>query len=60
MTNDGIDLSGHDLTETLHRNRRREKELAQSQGLGELASLLLPLSVAIARLTARCDVAEMA
>ena len=60
MKDGEIDLSGHDLIETLERNRRREKELAQSQGLSALASLLLPLSVALARLTARCDVAEMA
>jgi hypothetical protein len=60
MTNGKIDLSGHDLTETLEKNRRRAKELVQSQDLGELASMLLPLSVALARLTARGDVTETA
>jgi hypothetical protein len=49
--------TGHDLAETMERNRRRQAEAAQSQGLSELAAMLLPLSVALARLTARFDVA---
>lgn len=56
MVKDEIE-TGHDLAETLERNRRRRTEAAQSQGLSELAGMLLPLSVALARLTARCDVA---
>ena len=60
MTKDEIDASGYDLTETMARNRRRRTEAAQGEGLGELAGMLLPLSVALARLTARCDMAEAA
>jgi hypothetical protein len=48
--------SGHDLVETLERNRRRRTEAVRSQELSALGGMLLPLSVALARLTARCDV----
>lgn len=60
MTKDEIDVSGCDLAETMERNRRRRSEAAQGEGLSDLAGLLLPLSVALARLTARCDMAEAA
>lgn len=60
MMKDEIDVSGHDLVETLAKERRRRAEAVQGHGLGELSGLLLPLSVALARLTARCDVREAA
>lgn len=57
---DEIEISGYDLTATMERNRQRRSEVSQSAGLGELSGMLLPLSVALARLTARCDVREAA
>lgn len=60
MTKDEIDVSGHDLVETLAKERRRRAEIAQSQGLSDLAAMLLPVSVALARLTARSYVKEAA
>lgn len=55
-----IDTSGHDIVETLEGNRRRRAEAAQAKALGERDRMLLPLSVALARLTARCNVREAA
>jgi len=60
MNNDVIDVTGYDFAETLDKDRRRRAEATQSQGLGELSGMLLPLSVALARLTARCDVGGLA
>lgn len=57
---DEIDVSGHDMVETLAKERRRRAELAQTCGLSELAGMLLPLSVAVARLTARCNMRDAA
>jgi len=55
-----IDVSGYDMAQTMVKERRRQAEAASSKGLSELAAMLLPLSVALARLTARCDVAGAA
>lgn len=60
MMKDEIDVSGHDMVETLAKERRRRAEVAQVEGLGELAGMLLPLSVALARLAARCDMKDAA
>lgn len=60
MMRDEIDVSGHDLVETLVKERRRRAEAAQRSGLSELPSMLLPLSVAVARLTARNNMREAA
>lgn len=60
MMKDEIDVSGHDLAETLAKDRRRRAEAVQRSGLGELPSMLLPLSVAVARLTARSNMREAA
>jgi hypothetical protein len=57
---DELDTSGYDLVETLERNRRNRAEAAQGQGLDEVSKVLLPLAVALARLTARCEVAGAA
>lgn len=50
---DMIDVSGFDAVETLTKERRRQSEADLSLGLGPIDSLLLPLALAIARLTAR-------
>lgn len=55
MINDTLDTSGHDLTETMAKDRRRRVELAASQKLGDLDAMLLPLWMAVTRLTARLD-----
>jgi len=56
MMNDEIDVSGHDLTETLAKARRRRAETEQAAAMSEFAALMLPLSLALARLAARNDV----
>ena len=55
-----FEVSGYDLAETMEGNRRRRTEALQCAGLGELSGMLLPLSTALARLTARRDVREAA
>lgn len=48
-----IDVRGHDMMATLAKEQRRQAELRQAAGLDEVAAMLLPLSLALARLTAR-------
>lgn len=55
-----IDVSGYDLTETLAKHRRRCGEAEIAEGMSELDALLLPVSLAVARLAARIQVAEAA
>lgn len=50
---DMIDVSGFDAGQTLTKERRRHAEAALSIELGPVDALLLPLALAIARLTAR-------
>ena len=53
-----IDVSGYDMAETLAKDRRRRSEAALSEGMTELDALLLPLTLAVARLSARMRLAE--
>ncbi|MEQ8435404.1 MAG: hypothetical protein RIA71_14310 [Oceanicaulis sp.] len=53
-----IDVSGHDMAETLRKDRRRRDEAELSEGMGALDAALLPLSIAIARLSARVTTAQ--
>lgn len=50
---DGMDVSGCDLGETREKERRRRRETAASAELDDLQSMLLPLALALARLSAR-------
>lgn len=50
---DMVDVSGFDAGQTLTKERRRQAEAALSIELGPVDALLLPLALAIARLTAR-------
>lgn len=51
-----IDVSGHDMVETLAKERRRRSEAELGERMGDLDALLLPLALAVARLTARMQV----
>ncbi|KJV43339.1 hypothetical protein [Brevundimonas sp. KM4] len=51
-----IDVSGHDMAETLAKDRRRRHEAQMSEGMGDLDALLLPFALAVARLSARVEV----
>ncbi len=53
-----IDVSGHDMAETLQKDRRRRAEAALVKGLGELDAMLLPFTLAVARLSARSQLRE--
>lgn len=55
-----IDVSGYDMAETLAKERRRRSEVELCEGMAELDALLLPLSLAVARLSARTRMAEEA
>ena len=46
------------MAETLAKDRRRRSEAALSEGMAELDALLLPLTLAVARLSARMQTAE--
>lgn len=50
---DKIDVSGFDAAHTLKNERRRQVEAALSAELGPIDTMLLPLALALARLTAR-------
>lgn len=50
---DAIDVSGFDAAHTLKNERRRQVEAALSAKLGPIDAMLLPLALALARLTAR-------
>lgn len=52
-----IDVSGYDMAETLAKDRRRRTEAEASNGMAELDAVLLPLTLAVARLSARMQVA---
>lgn len=52
------DVSGYDMAETLAKDRRRRSEAEVSKGMAELEALLLPLTLAVARLSARMQMAE--
>ena len=47
------DVSGYEFSETLKKARRALREAAQGAELAEAQRLLLPLALAIARLSAR-------
>ena len=53
-----IDVSGHDMAETLAKDRRRRSEAELAAGMAELDALLLPLTLAVARLSARIQLTE--
>lgn len=53
-----IDVSGYDMRETLEKELRRQAELCQSKGLTRTEASLLPLSIALSRLSARMAHAE--
>ena len=53
-----IDVSGHDMAETLRKDRRRRCEAELSEGMSSLDALLLPLAIAVARLSARVGTNE--
>lgn len=53
-----IDVSSHNMAETMAKDRRRRSEAKLSEGMGELDAMLLPLAVAVARLSARIQVTE--
>lgn len=55
-----IDVSGHDMAQTLAKDRRRRSEAELSEGMSELDTLLLPLALAVARLSARMQAAGAA
>lgn len=55
-----IDVSGYDMAETLAKDRRRRREAEMSEGMDELDALLLPLALAVARLSARVQVKGVA
>lgn len=55
-----IDVSGHDMVETLTKDRRRRSEAELGEGMAALDAMLLPLALALARLSARTQVAEAA
>lgn len=48
-----IDVSGYDMGATLVKDRRRRSEAELSQGMADLDALLLPLALALTRLSAR-------
>lgn len=54
-----LDVSGYDMAETLAKDRRRRSEGEVSKGMAELDALLLPLTLAVARLSARMQTAEV-
>lgn len=53
-----IDVSGYDMAETLQKDRRRRQEAALCDDMSDLDTLLLPLALAIARMSARAQIAE--
>ncbi|GGE38974.1 hypothetical protein GCM10011367_11750 [Marinicauda pacifica] len=53
-----IDVSGHDMAETLRKDRRRRHEAELSEGMSDLDAMLLPFTLAVARLSARVRPAE--
>ena len=48
-----IDVSSHDLSATLRKDRRRRRETELGEGMAQVDAALLPLTIAIARLSAR-------
>jgi hypothetical protein len=59
MVHNKIPMSGYDLPQSMADARRRRTEASQAEVLGELAALLLPLSLALARLVARTEMRVM-
>jgi len=53
-----IDVSSYDLNETLAKERRRQADALESDGLDELDQMLVPLAIAVARLTARMHIGQ--
>lgn len=51
-----IDVSGYDLEETLAKERRRQAEALEADHMSELDQMLVPLAIAVARLTARTHI----
>lgn len=52
-----IDVTGYSMAETLAKDRRRRGEAELSEGMADLDALLLPFVLAVARLSARIQVA---
>lgn len=53
-----IDVSSYDLEETLMKERRRQADALEGDGLDELDQMLVPLAIAVARLTARMQLGQ--
>lgn len=53
-----IDVSSYDLEETLTKERRRQAEALEADDMSELDQLLVPLAIAVARLTARMQIGQ--
>lgn len=53
-----IDVSSYDLEETLAKERRRQAEALEADDMSELDQLLVPLAIAVARLTARMQIGQ--
>lgn len=51
-----IDVSGYDLEETLAKERRRQADALEADDMNELDQMLVPLAIAVARLTARMQI----
>ncbi|MNI70887.1 hypothetical protein D3C73_1267260 [compost metagenome] len=51
-----IDVSSYDLEETLAKERRRQAEALEAHDMSDLDQLLVPLAIAVARLTARMQI----
>ncbi len=48
-----LELSSHRILKTLQQNRRQRQEAELSRSMDPLSASLMPLSIAIARLSAR-------
>lgn len=53
-----IDVSSYDLEETLAKERRRQAEALEADDMSELDQMLVPLAIAVARLTARMQIEQ--
>lgn len=53
--NTEIDVSSFDMGETLRKDRRRRREAELCKGMSDLDAMLLPLALAVARMSARAQ-----
>ena len=54
-----IDVSDYDLEETLAKERRRQAEALEADDMSEVDQMLVPLAIAVARLTARMQIRQV-